>query len=764
MRAVALMLCCLLAPGAEAGQGGWMTFTPKKDVRSIVAGVGAGGTAWAATAGGLFSYDPSSGAYSTFTTSEGLRSIDLTAIAADSSESLWIGSSGGILHRFNPARDEWSYVNDIALREASRKRINALEVWGDSLMVLSEVGISVYSISRSEFGDSYLRFGVEPGLVEGGVTGAARYAGMLWASTHSGVVSTPLANPNPTEPSSWTVYGTASGLPSVVASGMLVAHDSLYVSTAAGIAVWTGGGWRAVAGSESQNVLALGLPGGECESALFVTSTSLGAIGLDGGARLLASPTGAAFSCLGAGGYAGTTNAGALLYVACPVSGAPAGVAWTALPPGPPSGKFVSIAVDDHGRIWSATGKSNGEGFMSFDGTAWRSYTAAQYPELRIDDWYHMSVGPGGVAYAGSWGAGLAVIDASGEISTVLNTTNGLQSTVGTDAMVVVGGVATDRDGTAWLTERTPTGDTTLAMVAPDGSLGYVTGCMYDISVTCETRSPLRILNDVVIDDYGTKWFANYGRFETEGPAGLYFYNESRAITGTRAGWGKLTELDGLPSNQVWSLAVDRFGDLWVGTDLGIAIIYSPTNPRSSIAPYRPLPDQIVQDILVDPLNRKWVATKRGVFLLSADGTEVLEHYTVDGTGGLLLDDDVASLAINPATGVVYFGTEKGLTSLPTPAVAPARSFEGLKVYPNPFELPSHAKVVVDGLVEGSSLKIFTVDGALVKAVPTPGGRVGSWDGTDANGELVASGVYIVVAYSEDGTEVGTAKVAVIRK
>ncbi len=287
---------------------------------------------------------------------------------------------------------------------------------------------------------------------------------------------------------------------------------------------------------------------------------------------------------------------------------------------------------------------------------------------------------------------------------------------------------------------------------------------MYDLDNTCNTRSPLRIVNDVVIDDYGTKWFANYGRFETEPARGLYYYNETRNLPGSRAGWGKLTDLDGLSSNQVWSVAVDRFGDVWVGSDLGISIIYSPTNPGASIAPYRPLRDQIIQDILVDPLNRKWVATKRGVFLLSQDGTDVLAHYTVESTGGKLLADDVASVAIDGRTGVVWFGTEKGLTSLSTAAVSPERSFAELKVYPNPFEIPAAAPVTVDGLVEGSSLKVFTIDGTLVREIVTPGGRIGFWDGADGRGELVSTGVYVIVAYSENGTDVGSTKIAVIRK
>lgn len=760
-----LLACFLSAAGAEAGVGEWRTYTPKKEVRALAA---TGGVLWAATAGGLFSYDASAGTYSTFTTSEGLRSIDLTAVAPDASGSLWIGSSDGSIHRFRPGRREWSYVSDIALLAASRKGINAFRAWGDTLLVLSDVGVSVYSISRSEFGDSYLRFGAPGAAVDGEATGAARYGGRLWVSTRSGVASTPLSNPNPTEPSSWQVHRLAEGLPSTDVTSILVARDSLYASTSGGIAVWNGTGWRTVEGSGSLDVLGLAEPGGPCEAALFVTPGSFGAIGADGTARILASPPGTALSCVADGGYAGTVGAGAVRFEACPAGGAPPAVAWTALPPGPHSGKFVSIAVDEAGWVWSATGKLNGEGFMGFDGSTWRSYTVAEYPQLQYDEYHHASVGPGNVKYFGSWGAGLAIVGPDNEIETVLNTTNGLQPSVGTAAFVVAGGVATDRDGRAWLTERTPTGDTTLVTISPGGALGYVTGCMYELPDTaggrCDTRVPIRILTDVVIDDFGTKWFANYGRFETEGPVGLYYYNENRNLPGTRGGWGKMTELDGLPSNQVWSIAVDRFGDLWIGSDAGITIVYSPTNPKASIAPYRPLADQIIQDILVDPLNRKWIATKRGVFLLTQDGTEVIEHYTVAGTGGLLLADDVASLAMDVRTGVVYFGTDKGLVSLSTAAAAPARSFASLKVYPNPFEIPAASPVTVDGLVEGSSLKVFTVDGALVKAVATPGGRLGFWDGTDDRGALVSSGVYVAVAYSEDGTEVGTAKIAVIRK
>jgi len=84
-------------------------------------------------------------------------------------------------------------------------------------------------------------------------------------------------------------------------------------------------------------------------------------------------------------------------------------------------------------------------------------------------------------------------------------------------------------------------------------------------------------------------------------------------------------------------------------------------------------------------------------------------------------------------------------------------------VYPNPFEVPSPRPATIGGLVEDSYLKIFTVSGALVRELNTPGGGIGTWDGTDDANRPVSSGVYVIVAYSQDGTEVGSAKVAVIR-
>src|SRR5690242_6192566 len=94
----------------SGGVGEWKTFTSKREVRDLV--IDAHGIVWAATSGGMFSYNPSDSSFLQFTTSEGLKTIDLTAITADNSGAIWVGAQNGFLHRFNPRSAAWSYVSD----------------------------------------------------------------------------------------------------------------------------------------------------------------------------------------------------------------------------------------------------------------------------------------------------------------------------------------------------------------------------------------------------------------------------------------------------------------------------------------------------------------------------------------------------------------------------------------------------------------------------------------------------------------------------
>jgi hypothetical protein len=471
----------------------------------------------------------------------------------------------------------------------------------------------------------------------------------------------------------------------------------------------------------------------------------------DGALSALAGSFPSALTCIADPGALGSQRSG--------IQRAGEGGSWNSIfPAGPPSNRFISLAVGARGTLWAGTGASSGDGALRYDGSEWRSYTAELYPELRISDIHKVSIGAGNSAWLSSWGNGTALVDEAGRIRRIFNTAGGLPPSLAVDPnFVVANGVATDRNGVAWITNRTAPDSTAVVRFRPDSTLDY--------GVRLSMRSPQEIaFTDIAIDFNNTKWFANFSRFENAPTAGLFYYNEGLAVSGSSGGWGRLTTTEGLTSNAVWCVAVDRQGEVWVGSDQGITILFDPLFPRQRMAVYHPLRDQIIQAIAVDALNNKWVGTKQGAVLLSPDGTSILAQYTVASTDGKLLDDDVASIAIDHEAGTVYFGTEKGLSALSTAAVNPVRSFEELAISPNPYLLPSQLPLTIDGLVQNATLKVLTVEGKLVREIKTPGGRVGFWDGRDAEGNLASTGIYLVVAFSEDGSKVTTGKVAVVRK
>jgi len=759
---IAAFLLCTLS--ATAGVGDWKSYTAKREVRGLTLGGAGDSLLWAATSGGMFSSTIHLHEYHQYTTSEGLKTIDLTAIASDASGNIWIGAQNGFLQMHNPSANTWQYFADISLRTDPSKRINALDVSGDTLFILSDIGVSLFSISRMEFGDTYTRFGAQPNQIVGSVTCMKIFGGNLWIGTRNGIASTPVSNPNPSAPESWQLFTTAQGLSSNVVTGLSSIDTVLLTSTSNGLNAFGGISWNVVPGTAGLNAVGVADQFTDENSfcpnhVAFVTNHDVWLY--DGfAAQKIDSLSSYNLTMISHEGLLGTQSSGALYYSYCSRNFPPginSGIVESYFPPGPPSNKFVGLAVDNRGVLWSGTGISGSEGFMSFDGAAWRSYTAATDSRLANGNFYRVNIGKDNAKWVSSWGDGVALVDDAGTVQKVFNTTNGLSPSID-PAFVVVGGVATDQDGTAWIANRTPRPDTTLLTFASDSSIAYTLGI--------NTRAaPITVLADVIIDQFGTKWFTNFSRYEGVLPYALWFYNERYALPNTNGGWGKMTTADGLSTNKVYSIALGREGEVWVGSDQGVSIIFDPSNPYD-VAQYHPaqVQDQIIQCMAVDPLNNKWLGTKQGVFVLSPDGTTLLNRYTVQNTDGKLLDDDIASLAIDGRTGTMYFGTERGLSTLNTPALEPQRSFSDLVFYPNPMIVPSSSDLTIDGLIQNSLIKIITVQGSLVAEFRSPGGRVAYWDGRMSNGEYAGTGIYLVVAYSEDGTKVAKGKVAVIRK
>jgi streptogramin lyase len=728
------------------GIGEWKSYTSKRQIRDILADRRDTSLYWIATSGGLLFYNPSLNTFREFTTSEGLRTNNITAIACGNNGAVWIGSENGLLHKYNPSTGEWLYFSQIADDQdhGADKTINQLTLYGDTLYIVSDIGISLLSVSDGIFIENYLHSLVDH---------AAAFVisdGVMYVGSPDGIAYTPLSNPNPSAPDLWKLFTTTSGLPSNKVNAMAMVQGSVVACTENGIAYLTDSTWHELSGTSGMNVTDIVSSG---VSAYCISSNQLLYFTLNGGITQINSFTDQ-LSTIGKPSILGTENNGLLIHQ---------DAEWIdVLPPGPPSNKFIGIAVDKKGFLWSGTGARNGEGFMSYDGKEWKLYSKKEYPAFRYNEFYKVSVGRDNTKWLSNWGGGIVRIDDEGVVKETFNTTNGIPPCIPSDTTyAVVGGVAEDESGVVWITSRTPPGDTILTQYLQAGGFSYLRGCILG---QCGMRNPYKVFTDVLIDYYGTKWFANYSRFESESPLGLYYYNENITLPGTTLGWGKLTTVDGLTSDKVWSLAVDKDGGLWVGSDQGITIVFYPNSPRASISAYHPLRDQVIQAIVVDECDNKWIATKRGVFVLSPDGTSILDQYTVESTGGKLLDDDVNSIDIDHKTGTVYMATENGLSALTTSAVTPALSYSDITISPNPFYIPGSNTLTIDGLVRSSSIKILTMSGRVVKEFTCPCGRIGFWDGKDEEGNYVATGIYLVVAYADNGNTTATAKLAVIRK
>ena len=274
---------------------------------------------------------------------------------------------------------------------------------------------------------------------------------------------------------------------------------------------------------------------------------------------------------------------------------------------------------------------------------------------------------------------------------------------------------------------------------------------------------------EIVIDQNNTKWVGSTKN-------GLIGMKESTNGIQLK----KITSQTGnLPNNEIRGLAIDNDNNLWIGTRLGLRVLYNTsgffnsTNPQAEAViilddgiPKELMFGQFITDIEVDGANNKWIATfDAGVFYLSANGQETIHHFTKNNSP--LPSNGVTDMAIDHTSGEVYFATEKGMVSFNSNATESATNLENVYAFPNPVR-PEHMKdsnfkLKIRGLVDGSNLKITDISGNLVYETTVEGGTAFDWDMTAFGTHKVASGVYIIMVTTKDNEETTVEKVMVVK-
>ena len=280
---------------------------------------------------------------------------------------------------------------------------------------------------------------------------------------------------------------------------------------------------------------------------------------------------------------------------------------------------------------------------------------------------------------------------------------------------------------------------------------------------------------EIAFDGEGRVWIGSQVNAHWGSPGGIAVLDYGSNLEDKKDDEWKTVpfKLEADHSNTVWSLIFDHNQVLWtvspdgvmgytVGPDLTL-------RPFTNFGPYlSDVPFIEGSKIRVDAENNKWITTPQHGFWVLLDNTTFWPSVEGLNTGNSsLTTDEILDIYLDDDEGVAYLATTKGISALKIPFRKELEDYSGMLIFPSPYRIPSEKALIVDGLRQGSSVKVFTATGRLVRELSATDDSVqgyqAAWDGRNSAGEWVGSGVYLIAAYLRDGRS-GVGKVAVIRR
>ncbi len=394
-----------------------------------------------------------------------------------------------------------------------------------------------------------------------------------------------------------------------------------------------------------------------------------------------------------------------------------------------------------------------------FRDETWNSFATNQYRDLvslviHPDDPNHF--------FAGSWLNGLIEYK-NNEIVNVYNNQNSTINNVGGYDYFRVGGLSFDKNKNLWLTNSL-----TNPPISVMDTEGNWTGLDYTPIIGTTN------LGDIIVTKDNIKWVViprggGLFVFDDNGTPGDLSDDRTRKLS-------IISETGEIISNEVFSIAEDKNGYIWVGTNKGVAVYYSPENvfdnpnfhARQIKVPRRDGTDnadillgtEIVTTINVDGANRKWFGTmSAGAFYTSADGLEQIHHFNTENSP--MISNNILCATVNPSSGEVFFGTSQGIISYRATATEGAENYDKVYAFPNPVRPDYDGPITITGLVAGSYVKITDISGNLVFETRSEGGQA-VWNGKNKYGNRVQTGVYLVFSSNDDGSKTDITKILFI--
>lgn len=716
------MLLILLYQVSFSATGDWSTYTNMNTVYQLLS---VGDKIYAATSGGIAIVDSSNLTYSKITNALGLGGITINCLAYDSAGYLWYGSNNGKLSKYKMSNQSWK-IYDFVDQNGQKLILNDIIVDGNQLWIGSNLGVSLFLRDKNEgeVKETYKNFGTLSSPSE--VRSVFLKTDQIWVGTSVGVALANKFDPNLLDPSRWISINQNSGkgLGNEKINSISNWNDTLFFATESGVFKFnpndTSFSFSGLNGMlvrelkvkdtlfyaatndglyQYQNAVWVAVPN------LNLSTTDLNSVEIDSLNNL----------------WVGSSAKGMFKFLSS---------SWQNLQiPGPVSNVFKDLVFDSQGRLACANDiyglsvlELNGE-WLNIDSIS------TQFVAVETDKADNI--------WWGSWGKGAYKLTPGGNLTNYNYLNTPLKPVTGSNNFVVVASISVDEEGNLWLANREAWDGTVLVTLQAGSSNSWT------VFKTSDNLSSNAMVN--ILAKNGHVWLGYVGQ-------GVDDLNYNFTLSKSD---DFITNFPAFNFNDaiIACLAVDKTGLVWIGTTSGLYKLDQ--DGFITGIPIAPLGLQ-VNGIAIDERNNKWLATTLGLGVLD-ESEKPSEIFTTDNSP--LADNYVNQVEINQKTGEVWIATRNGLSKYES-GIEAAQNFSEIRPYPNPLVITGFGeKATFDKLPFGATVRIYNLAGDLVASLNS----TNQWNGTNDEGKLVATGVYLFYVF-EPGGRKHLGKIAVVRK
>lgn len=763
LRILVLVILVAFTQQLQAQQvsiGKWQTYMPYGEGVDVV---DAGDKIYCIAKYGLFYIQKSDSSMEVITKLDGLSDVSVKAAAYDQAhKTLFVGYDNVNVDIIR--NNTISNFNDIMKKDMTGlKVLNSIDIYGGNVYFNCGFGTVVYDIGRSEVKDTYYlgTNGAELAVYNISVLGSK-----IYAATDSGILEADYANPNLANYQNWRRHDLSDSYPGGPCYSLTSFNNHLFASIQGKTQRYNGTLWDLPPGVYQGGVDRL-----RASTQRLMVINTYSVVAYDSNLNGIDIYNTPAFAnTMASANY----DQSGKLWMADRARGffnfSNGQVSGRYVPDGPFHVSSRRMAIKNHKLI--VAGGSVGDnysnrytsfGIYTYNNGFWRNYNYLNYPA--VDTFYDIIVAAydpkNNKEYYGTFWKGLLEFE-NGELTTIYGPQNSsLGEALGNDGQYRVTGLAFDSKNNLWVANH---------WAENPISVRKANGQWQSFSFP-GVFSEYKYVADITVDRNDQKWV-----IMPSNNAILVFKEKTDGTTTYKrlsagAGSGNLPK----EATQVYSITEDLDGKIWVGTDKGIVVFYSPATilqPGADIdaQEIKVVDGEFVQPLLgtetvyaikVDGANRKWMGTRNGAWLFSADGTKQIEYFNTGNSP--ILSNKINDIAIDPATGVVYFATDNGIASYRGSATSGGNAnADNVKVFPNPVKETFSGLIAIQGLVRNASVKITDVNGTIVYQTNADGGQA-TWNGKNFKGEKVSTGVYLAFCTDEEGNETIVKKIMFIK-